>query len=191
MKVIGVNGSPHMKQNVAYLVGKVLEGAEGAGARTSMLHLQKMKVSPCIACLQCRKGKPCSIKDDMYRFYDAVEEGCGLVLGFPIYFDHVSAQFKAFLDRLYVYLHPGLENHFPRNVRAVLVTSYGAGGEKAYDGVVEWTRQRLHGYWQIETIGAVKLHGCPDDRLVAPENEALVRRALDLGALLAAGRDPA
>jgi len=35
----------------------------------------------------------------MVEFYDVVDETRAIVVGTPIYFDHVSAQLKAFMDR--------------------------------------------------------------------------------------------
>src|SRR3989339_442307 len=127
MKIIGVNGSPHANHNTGFLVKKVLEGAGKAGAETMLFHPERMKLRSCKACMACKKRPlACSIKDDMAGFVGAVEEGCGLVIGTPVYFDHVSAQLKMFLDRMYCFLGPDLKNHFPKKARAVLVMPHEA-----------------------------------------------------------------
>jgi len=187
MLVVGVNGSPHEKGNTSFLVRKVLEGARQQGAETKVLDLGKMKLSPCIACAMCKKeGRTsCGIKDDMYEFYDVVNQMKAIVVGTPIYFDHVSAQLKAFMDRLYPYIGANMERYFPKGVKAGIVITYGASGEDAYDGVIDWIRARLEGYYGIETIGSVKVGECDiydsPNTLVVDRNEEIIKQALDLG----------
>jgi len=190
MLVVGVNGSPHERGNTGFLVRKVLEGAQQQGAETKILDLGKMRLSPCVACATCKKGgRPsCSIEDDMYEFYDLADQMKAIVVGTPIYFDHVSAQLKAFLDRLYPYIGAKMERYFPTGVKAGIVITYGASGENAYDGVIDWTRGRLKGYYGIETVGCVKVGKCDiydsANTLVVDRDEQLISQALELGARL-------
>ena len=185
MKIIGVNGSPHANHNTGFLVKKVLEGAGKAGAETMLFHPERMKLRSCKACMACKKRPlACSIKDDMAGFVGAVEEGCGLVIGTPGYFDHVSAQLKMFLDRMYCFLGPDLKNHFPKKARAVLVMTYEADNPKSYESVLTWIEERLKGYYGIETIGSIKLHGSPC-RLTSNKDAAICEKAYALGLKLA------
>lgn len=190
MLVLAVNGSPHERGNTGFLLRKVLEGAQQHGAETKMLDLGKMKLSPCIACATCKKEQrtSCSIRDDMYEFYDVVDEMKAIVVGTPIYFDHISAQLKAFMDRLYPYIGANTERYFPRGVKAGIVITYGASGESSYDGVIDWIKGRLKGYYGIETVGFVKIGGCDiydsPNTLVVDRNQEIVKQALELGARL-------
>ena len=190
MLVVGINGSPHARGNTGFLVRKVLQGAQEQGAETKMLDLGKMRLSPCIACATCKKGAGtrCSKRDDMVEFYDVVDETRAMVVGTPIYFDHVSAQLKAFMDRLYPYIGANMERYFPKGVKAGIVITYGASGESAYDGVIDWIRGRLKGYYGIETVGFVKIGKCDiydsSDTLVVDENEEVIKQAIGLGAKL-------
>jgi multimeric flavodoxin WrbA len=182
MLVIGVNGSPHASHNTGYLVKKVLEGAKQSGARTRLFHPQKMDIHPCKACMVCKKKyRICSIKDDMYGFYDSVEDGCALVMGTPVYFDHVTAQFKMFLDRMYPFLGPDLEKRFPENVKAVLVVTYEMDDRNAYGEIIKWIKGRLKGYYGVKTAGVLKVHSCPE-KLVVDKKKRTVEKALRLGA---------
>lgn len=191
MLVVGVNGSPHEKGNTGFLVRKVLEGVQEQGAETKMLDLGQMNLSPCIACATCKKERRtgCSIRDDMHQFYDVVDQTRAVVVGTPIYFDHVSAQLKAFMDRLYPYIGANMERYFPQGVKAGIVITYGASGENSYDGVIDWIEGRLRGYYGIETVGFVKIGGCDiydsPRTLVVDGNEGLITQALELGAKLA------
>lgn len=191
MTILAVNGSPRTNGATAFLIGKVLEGAREAGAETKQFQLGEMDVSPCTACMGCKKTARCVIQDDMQGFYEAVASSGkpkALVVGTPIYFDHVSAQLKAWLDRLYCYTYTELgEKTFPAGFRAVLVAPWGWDKADAYVSVVEWLTERLEGYHGIETVGRVCLPGA--DSRPLPERTDAIAEARRLGRLLAGGSD--
>jgi len=124
----------------------------------------------------------------MYAFYDIVDETSAIVVGTPIYFDQVTAQLKAFMDRLYPYIGVKMEKYFPRGARAGVVITYGASGESSYDGVIDWIGGRLKGYYGIEAVGSVKVGKCDiydsPNTLVVDRDEGITRQALELGAKL-------
>jgi multimeric flavodoxin WrbA len=185
--IVGVNGSPNVNGNTGYLVTKVLEGAQSSKAETTLLQLGRMRVGPCVACMSCKRKTVgvCAVKDDMRRFYAEAHRLRGLVIGTPIYFDHISAQLKTFMDRLYAYIGNNMEMYFPQDIRAGLVVTYGAAEEGIYDGVVDWIAGRLKSYYGIRTLGAVKIGNCPDT-LVVDRNVDILGSARRLGEELAA-----
>ncbi len=164
-------------------MGKVLEGARGEGVETSVMHLGRMKIAGCMGCAACKKGTGCVLKDDMYRFYAAVQPDMGLVIGTPVYFDHVSAQLKAFIDRMFAFFYPGVECHYPPGGRAAIVLTYGDEADR-YTEIVDWIADRLHDYFKVKTVGSVRLASCPDNRLVADHRPDAVAQALALGRTL-------
>jgi multimeric flavodoxin WrbA len=186
MTILAVNGSPRAKGATAHLIRQVMEGTGAAGAETRLFQLGQMHVSPCTACMGCRKTARCTIKDDMYEFYDAAASAAepkGLVIGTPIYFDHVSAQLKAWLDRLYCYTYTKKgDSTFPAGFRAVLVASWGWDKADAYAPVVDWLAERLSNYHGIEVVGSVRLPGA-DSKPLSERTEAA--QARELGRLLA------
>ena len=155
MNIVGVLGSARHGRNTATLVQKVLEGAQSAGAETELLNIHDHQVAGCNGCDWCKATNECAVDDGMRAFYKALEGSQGLVLGTPIYMDHITAQTKAFIDRLYCYLGPNLEHYFPKNYRAVLVVTYGDSNPDLYAGVIDWLKGRLAFYWDIQTIGVV------------------------------------
>ena len=185
--ILAVNGSPRANGATAYLIGQAIDGARAAGAEAQLLQLGQMRVSPCRGCLACRKTARCAMSDDMAEFYDGVAaatEPKGLVVGTPIYFDHVSAQLKAWLDRLYCYVYTEKgQKTFPPGFSAVLIASWGWDKADAYVSVVDWLEERLKSYHGIETVGRVCLPGAgsmpPSERVEAAD------RARELGRLLA------
>ncbi|MGD2175987.1 MAG: flavodoxin family protein [Candidatus Brocadiaceae bacterium] len=189
MYVLGVNGSGRADGNTAVLVAAVLEGAEAAGASTGLLQLAQMQFQGCDGCQRCKESHRCAVRDDMDRFYELAAEADVLVPGSPIYLDHVTGQMKSFIDRLYCYLGPKLENHYPNPAaRAVPCITYGAGGDETYDGVLEWMSGRLSGYFGIPTIGTFALPGA-GFRPVVGEEHPIIRHARAFGeSLLERGR---
>ena len=138
MKVIGVVGSPRRGEATDTLVREVLAGAEEAGAEVVVYHLDEMEVLPCRACMDCKTGDACTQDDDMQQLYSALHECDGVVIGTPIYFYNMSAQLKAFTDRLFALLAPGFERRLGEEGRpAVFVVTQGAEDESLFAPVMD------------------------------------------------------
>jgi multimeric flavodoxin WrbA len=180
MLIAGVNGSPHSNRNTGTLINKVLEGCRSEGAETTVFELGSMNISPCRACMACKDNKPCARPDDMAVFYKKAPETDGLVIGSPVYLDHISAQLKIFIDRLYCYIGTGMENYYPGGKKAVICITYGAGDEDMYNYILEWIEERLKFYFDIETIGMLKKSSCPEQAVVH-KDASLMDQAFSLG----------
>ena len=187
MNILGINGSGRGGGNTAVLIDAILAGAVGAGAATDRFDLAGWTLHGCTACKACKDTRRCVIDDDMRRFYAVAATTDVLVLGTPIYLDHVTAQFMAFIQRTYCYLGRRLENHYPNpRTRIVTAITYGAGDPNAYDGVAAWIRDRMKGYYGLETIEAFTLPAARHDDIVG-EDHPEIRRALAFGKALAEG----
>jgi len=161
------------------LVQRVLDGAESKGIETELLYIGDYQIGPCRACNACKSGRECVQDDDMRVFYSAIGEAKVLVLGTPIYFDHITGQTKVFLDRLYAYLGLDLENRFPKDVKCVLVVTWEASNPEAYDDVIAWLQGRLSGYFGVETVGVIK--AANTEAVSVDEREDLLGQAFDAG----------
>ena len=135
MKIIGINARPRRKANTQTLVETVLAGAGDKGAETRMVNLSQLNINGCLGCEGCKKqlGK-CVQKDDMTQLLQDMATYDAIVLGTPVYWFHVSAQFKILVDRLYSFF--GMETDpdtgktktksaFPPGKKIVLITSRG------------------------------------------------------------------
>ncbi len=190
MNVLGINGSPRPNGNTFAVVQAVLGGAAEAGAQTEMMQVGRWVVAGCRACRQCKDSHRCVVGDDMQRFYDAAPLADLLVIGSPIYLDHITAQLMAFIQRLFCYIGqpPAMESHYPRpGARAVLAITYGVGGEHAYDEVIDWLAERLSGYWLIPTLARFRLAAMSHDYPVSPTGPQ-VRSAYEFGRSLVGGK---
>lgn len=102
LKILGVAGSPRKNGNTDILLDSFLKGAESAGAETKKVHLKEYSIESCIGCEACRKTGTCTrFHDGMELLYPEIEESKGLILGSPVYNYNVTAEMKAFIDRLY------------------------------------------------------------------------------------------
>jgi multimeric flavodoxin WrbA len=179
MKVIGVVGSPRRGEATDTLVREVLAGAEEAGAEVEVYHLHDMEVLPCRACMDCKTGDACSQQDDMQQLYGALHECDGVVIGTPIYFYNMSAQLKAFTDRLFALLAPGFERRLGEEGRpAVFVVTQGAEDESLFAPVVDKMAEAfgLAGLPVRRTIMAAAVEG-REGVLSSPELAEEARRA--------------
>jgi len=95
MKVLCISGSPRAGSNTDLLLNLVLASTGG-----ELIKLSDLDVRPCTSCWACVKGSCCSIDDDMARLIEPkLRSADAIVLGTPVYFNNVSAQLKAFMDR--------------------------------------------------------------------------------------------
>ena len=102
-KIVIVKGSPRESGNSAILAEKLAEGAREAGAKVESYYLHGMEINACDACDTCQSnpGMGCIIEDDMQVLYATLWDADALVIASPIYWFHVSAQTKLFMDRCY------------------------------------------------------------------------------------------
>jgi multimeric flavodoxin WrbA len=97
--VLGVLGSPRPAGNTDLLLDAALEGAKEAGAEVRKVVLAALDIHPCTGCEGCADGGGCVIADDMVPLYPLIDEADVILIASPVYFDGVSAQTKAFIDR--------------------------------------------------------------------------------------------
>ena len=95
MNVVYISGSPRKNSNTDHLLKLTLSIADGR-----FVKLTDYQIEPCRSCWKCRELGKCVIGDDMSNILiPMLLEADALVLGSPVYFNNVSAQLKAFMDR--------------------------------------------------------------------------------------------
>ena len=153
MKVIGINASPRKKANTQTLVEAILSGAEDKGAETNLVNLRELKINGCLGCEGCKKhlGK-CVQKDDLTPLLHEMTTYDSIVMGTPVYWYHVTSQFKMLVDRLYCFLEFGenpetgqtiIKSEFPEGKKMIILISRGDPEPpemfpQFYDHLDEW-----------------------------------------------------
>lgn len=98
-KVVAVVGSPRSDGNTATVVRATLDELERLGAATELLLLADYRVYPCEGHDSCGSLKVCPHEDDMPLLIDKVYGADAVILASPSYYENVTAQMKAFMDR--------------------------------------------------------------------------------------------
>jgi len=177
MKVVGIVGSPRRGANCETLVQKVLEGAATAGAQTECFILNEMNIRGCQACNYCKEHGRCRQEDHMQRLLEALLNSDAMVLGTPVYIDYVTAQTKLFMDRLFVFLRPGVGSTFPKGKKMVMVYSQGMGENRQ---MIEDVARHVARALNMELKGVVGGNNMNDPNAVK-NRPALLEEAFRLG----------
>jgi multimeric flavodoxin WrbA len=95
MNVLYVSGSPRKKSNTDYLLELALSITGGR-----FVKLTDYQIEPCKSCWACLRLDRCIVDDEMNSVMAPMLSAAdAIVLGSPVYFNNVSAQLKAFVDR--------------------------------------------------------------------------------------------
>ena len=95
MRIVYISGSPRKNSNTDYLLKSMLSVTGGR-----FVKLSDYRIEPCNSCRRCQKLGKCVIDDDMSNvILPMLLKADAIVLGSPVYFNNVSAQTKAFMDR--------------------------------------------------------------------------------------------
>jgi multimeric flavodoxin WrbA len=183
MKVIGIVGSPRIDGTTDALVRQVLEGCEDAGAGTEIFHLGGLEIHGCIACMACREAGRCPRHDDMEVLYDRIMEADALVFGTPIYFYYMTAQMKAFTDRLYAFMEDHTTSRLGEGRKTVFVVTQGAPEADIFRSQIEGMA-KAWSYVGVDVVDTIIVPGVfKRDQIT--ENTDLMKKAFDAGRSLA------
>lgn len=101
MKVLLINGSPHINGNTATALNEMIKVFEEEGIDVELLHVGHLPIRGCIACGHCYKEGKCAFDDAVNEAAIKFEECDGLVVGSPVYYAGANATLTAFLTRLF------------------------------------------------------------------------------------------
>ena len=114
-KALILIGSPRKKGSTATLAAEAERALKEKGIETTMVFLNDLKIKGCQACYWCKKNDvaECTVEDDMQKIHALMKESDGIIVASPIYFAGVTAQTKAWLDRLFPYIGMNLSPKMP------------------------------------------------------------------------------
>lgn len=135
LRVVAINGSPHkgggntsaMTQMLAPILA--LEGID-----LEEIFLAERRIEYCVGCAVCLEKGKCWRQDDHAEILEKVLAADGVILASPVYFRHVTAQMKTFIDRSMAYGHkprgswkPGLAISVSAGMGETTTANYLAG----------------------------------------------------------------
>lgn len=102
MKVVAFNGSPRRDGNTSILIGRLFRQLENRGIETERVQLADKVIHGCIACEKCMetRNRRCAVtNDDANECIEKMLGADGIILGSPVYFQDVTPEMKALIDR--------------------------------------------------------------------------------------------
>jgi len=137
--------SPRKGGNSDLAARLLAEGLESAGASPKLVFLRDHDVMPCRGCQHCGEAPDFSCvlmkRDQAEELFNLVLTAPVLFFTSPIYFYHVPAAFKGFIDRAqryYVAKNSGdpVLNALPRRPAHMLLVGGRSRGEKLFEGAL-------------------------------------------------------
>ena len=99
-RVVIVNGSPHgAVGNTSLMIEMLMSGLTSEGVNPEQVMLADKNIRYCVGCGACIEKSRCWQQDDHDEIVEKLLGADGIVLASPVYFSHVTAQMKAFIDR--------------------------------------------------------------------------------------------
>ena len=101
MKVLLINGSPHVDGCTNRALLEVSQTLNEEGIDSEIIQVGHLKINGCLACDKCREINKCVIDDLVNDVNDKLKDADGLVIGTPVYFSSPNGTLISFLDRLF------------------------------------------------------------------------------------------
>ena len=101
MKVMLVNGSPHVKGNTFLALEEMRKVFEQDGIQAEIVQVGSKAVRGCIACRKCAELGKCVFDDAVNETAKLFEECDGIVVGSPVYYASANGNLVSYLDRLF------------------------------------------------------------------------------------------
>ncbi len=133
MKVLVINGSPHLHGCTDRALREVEKTLADNGIETVRVNVGNKDIRGCIACYYCREHGRCVFNDLVNETALLLAEADGVVFGSPTYYAGANGQLHAFLDRLF-YSTAGTVNKTMK-VGATVVSSRRAGSTSVFDEI--------------------------------------------------------
>jgi len=137
MKVIAFNGSPRKNGNTNRALEVVLQEIAKEGIDTELVQMGCEDLAPCQACNVCvqKKDRKCKRKDDkVNEWIQKMIAADGIIIGSPVYFGSMTAQTKAFVDRV-GFVNRANGNLFRRKVGAAVTVNRRAGALATFQSI--------------------------------------------------------
>jgi multimeric flavodoxin WrbA len=134
MKVVAFNGSPRKNGNTQLIIDEIFKVLREKGIECQRVDIAHAPLRGCTACMACSGNKGRCVQDDELNvWFEKAAEADAVIIGSPTYFAGISAETKAFIDRI------GLLGKFSGKLRrkpfaAVMAVRRG-GAVTAFDSI--------------------------------------------------------
>ncbi|MBD5396891.1 flavodoxin family protein [bacterium] len=133
MKVLVINGSPHLHGCTDRALREVENTLHENGVETERVDVGNIAVRGCVGCNFCSEHGHCVFNDLVNETASKFAEAAGLLVGSPVYYAGANGQLLAFLDRLFYSTSGAFDKAM--KVGAAVVSSRRAGSTSAFDEI--------------------------------------------------------
>ena len=136
MKVLLVNGSPHINGTTYTALKEVEQSLNLEGIETEIFWIGNKPISGCIGCLSCAKLGKCFINDTVNEFVEKAKDVDGFIFGTPVHYAGMSGLLTSFMDRaFYSASCSGHKDYFEFKPVASVICARRAGTTATYDQI--------------------------------------------------------
>jgi len=133
MKVMLVNGSPHLK-GCTYTALEIVAGAlNKEGIETQIFQVGIKPMPGCIACMKCAEDGECVFKDKVNEFALLAKDADGFVFGSPVHYASAAGSMTSFMDRLFYSTYVSKQMIFRLKPGAAIASARRAGTTATLD----------------------------------------------------------
>ena len=133
MKVLVINGSPHLQGCTDRALCEAEEILKSCGVEVERVNVGNKDVRGCIGCNFCREHGRCVFNDIVNETAPKFGEADGILVGTPVYYAGANGQLLAFMDRLFYSTATTVDKTM--KVGAAVVSSRRAGSTSAFDEI--------------------------------------------------------
>ena len=101
MKVLLINGSPHVDGVIALALKELSDTLNRCDIETEIIHVGNKDIRGCIACRSCKKTGKCVFDDCVNEIAFKLKDADGLVVGAPVYYGSANSTVVSLLTRLF------------------------------------------------------------------------------------------
>ena len=150
-KIVAINGSPHAGiGNTSIMIEMMRPTFEAEGFDIEHIYIAEKSIEYCVGCALCMEKGKCWIDDDHRRIVRKMLDADGVILASPVYFFHVTAQMKTFIDRSLAY------GHKPRKTwKPGLAVCVSAGQGETDTGAYLSNLLRVYGCFSMGTLTGI------------------------------------
>ena len=131
MKVILLNGSPHINGCTARALKEVSDTLNNEGIDTEIINVGNKDIRGCIACNTCRSKGSCVFDDVVNEIALKFEEADGIIVGSPTYYAGANGTIISLLDRLFY----STSFNKTMKVGAAVISSRRGGSTSVFDEI--------------------------------------------------------
>ena len=158
-KVCVILSSPSRKGSTSTLATEAANAIEDADLHVHFLN--GLDFRDCQGCHNCKKGKPCPLKDDLVPVLEDVKDCDALIVATPVYFGRATGLYYMYEDRTFKLY---TEQKEPPKRKALVIVSAGAPIQHAQP-----TAERIQkiltrrNFDTSSLLHSTKEHGLPKD----------------------------